>query len=320
MSFSANGLKFSITGGTGSFGSTMTRHLLDSGAEEVRVFSRDEAKQDQMRTHYRDNRLRFYLGDTRDKETLRAAISGVDYVFHAAALKTVPSAEFFPLEAVKTNVIGSQNVIDACFSSRIKKALMEKTASALAREHSNSPTVISSTRYGNVMYSRGSVIPRFISQIRAGGPITITDPNMTRFLMSLEDSVQLVEHAFEYAKTGDLFVKKAPSATIGALYEVLIDMFAEDPIPIVRLGYRHGEKLYESLLSSEEKRRAIDEGEYFRLPLDARDLDYELYFDEGDDSDEVLDPYHSHNADQLDGESLKSLLMQLPAVQAELAR
>lgn len=329
---------FTITGGTGSFGSTMVRHLLSSGAQEVRILSRDEAKQDLMRTQLNDSRLKFYLGDTRDIESLRQPIRGSDYVFHAAALKQVPSAEFFPMEAVKTNVLGSSNVLRQSIEEQVRavvclstdkavypinamgmtKALMEKTAGALAREHQNSGTVISTTRYGNVMFSRGSVIPRFISQIKSGGPVTLTDPKMTRFLMSLNDSVDLVEHAFSNANSGDLFVKKAPAATIGALAEALIQIFDAKSVETVQIGYRHGEKLFESLLSSEEMRTATDEGDFFRLPLDTRDLNYEIYFEDGDSSSEVRDAYHSHNAQRLEGEELVHLLMQLPEIRTEL--
>jgi len=330
---------FTITGGTGSFGSTMARHLLAKGAAEVRIFSRDEAKQDLMRTQLNDHRLKFYIGDTRDLDSLREPIRGSDYVFHAAALKQVPSAEFFPMEAVKTNVLGSSNVLRKSVEENVKsvvclstdkavypinamgmtKALMEKAACALARENQESNTVVSITRYGNVMYSRGSVIPRFINQIKSGSPITLTDPKMTRFLMSLDDSVALVERAFSESNNGDLFVKKAPAATVGDIASALIEIFEADSTKTVQIGYRHGEKLFESLLSSEEMRTAVDEGEYFRIPLDSRDLNYEVYFEVGDSSSDVLDAYTSHNTHRLKGDRLVHLLMQLPEVQAELA-
>lgn len=334
-----SGSIFTITGGTGSFGSTMARHLLSRGAAEVRIVSRDEAKQDLMRTQLNDGRLKFYLGDTRNAESLRQPIRGADYVFHAAALKQVPSAEFFPMEAVSTNVLGSWNVLRQALDEAVKgvvclstdkavypinamgmtKALMEKSAGALARENLTAKTVISTTRYGNVMYSRGSVIPRFISQIKNGGPITLTDPNMTRFLMSLEESVALVEHAFSNAKSGDLFVKKAPAATIGDIASALVQIFGSRKIETVQIGYRHGEKLFESLLSSEEMRTAVDEGDYFRLPLDARDLNYEVFFEQGDSSSEVLNSYHSHNTHRLQGDELVALLLDLPEIRSEVA-
>ena len=323
-----------VTGGTGSFGSTMARHLLSRDVGEVRIFSRDEAKQDAMRHSISDPRVRYFLGDTRDPESVERVIRGSELVFHAAALKQVPSAEFFPLEAVKTNINGSANVLRSSIENEVRsvvclstdkavypinamgmsKALMEKTAQAFARDSQDSKTVISVTRYGNVMYSRGSVIPLFISQIRAGRPLTITDPSMTRFLMSLAESVDLVEYAFMQAMTGDLFVKKAPASTIRVLAQACIELFGDESSVVQEIGVRHGEKLFESLLSSEERAKAEDHGDYFRVPLDSRGLDYELYFEEGSKRQSELEPYTSHNADQLSVEEVKQLLRTLPEV------
>ena len=329
-----------ITGGTGSFGSTMARSLLSKEVAEVRIFSRDEAKQDAMRHAVRDSRLRFFLGDTRDQESVERAVRGSDLVFHAAALKQVPSAEFFPLEAVKTNINGSANVLRSAIENEVKsvvclstdkavypinamgmtKALMEKTAQAFARDFSESATTISVTRYGNVMYSRGSVIPLFIEQIKSGKPITITDPTMTRFLMSLTHSVDLVEYAFENARSGDLFVKKAPASTIEDLAKALIHLFGNDKTEIQEIGFRHGEKLYESLLGSEERAKAEDLGEYFRVPLDSRDLNYEIYFEKGGAIQPDFDSYTSHNTTRLGVKEVVSLVQSLPEVQAELSK
>ena len=309
-----------ITGGTGSFGSTMAKYLLTKSVAEVRIFSRDEAKQDAMRHAIQDPRVKFYIGDTRDSDSVNGVIKGADLVFHAAALKQVPSAEFFPLEAVKTNINGSANVLRAsiehgvsgvvCLSTDkavypinamgMSKALMEKTAQAFARDSQDSKTTISITRYGNVMYSRGSVIPLFIEQIRSGKPVTITDPTMTRFLMSLAQSVDLVEYAFENAQTGDLFVRKAPAATIETLAAALIEIFGNGESEIQNIGFRHGEKLYESLLSTEERAKAEDKGNYFRVPLDDRDLNYSSYFEQGEKRAEELEAYTSHNTQRLD--------------------
>ena len=329
-----------ITGGTGSFGSTMARHLLSRDVAEVRIFSRDEAKQDAMRHAVRDSRVRFFLGDTRDTDSVNRVVRGSDLIFHAAALKQVPSAEFFPLEAVKTNINGSANVLRSAIDNEVKsvvclstdkavypinamgmtKALMEKTAQAFARDFQDSDTTIAVTRYGNVMYSRGSVIPLFISQIKSGKPITITDPTMTRFLMSLAESVDLVEYAFENAETGDLFVKKAPASTIENLAVALVRLFGSESTEIREIGFRHGEKLYESLLGSEEKVKAQDLGGYFRVPLDARDLNYEVYFEEGNSIKGELEPYTSHNTTRLDIEEVMKLLVTLPEVQMELGK
>ena len=328
-----------ITGGTGSFGSTMAKHLLTKNVGEVRIFSRDEAKQDAMRHAIGDPRVRFFIGDTRDSDSVERVVRGSDLIFHAAALKQVPSAEFFPLEAVKTNINGSANVLRSAVENEVKgvvclstdkavypinamgmsKALMEKTAQAFARDYQDSETTIAVTRYGNVMYSRGSVIPLFISQIRAGKPVTITDPSMTRFLMSLAESVDLVEYAFEKAKTGDLFVKKAPASTIEVLAKALIELFGGRDDQIQNIGFRHGEKLFESLLSTEERMKAEDLGDYFRVPLDARDLNYSEYFEEGQPRAQNLDAYTSHNTERLDIEGVKALLLTIPEVRQELA-
>jgi UDP-N-acetylglucosamine 4,6-dehydratase len=327
-----------ITGGTGSFGSTMAKYLLTKSVAEVRIFSRDEAKQDAMRHAIQDPRVKFYIGDTRDSDSVHGVIKGADLVFHAAALKQVPSAEFFPLEAVKTNINGSANVLRAsielgvsgvvCLSTDkavypinamgMSKALMEKTAQAFARDSQDSSTTISVTRYGNVMYSRGSVIPLFIEQIRSGKPITITDPTMTRFLMSLAQSVDLVEYAFENAQTGDLFVRKAPAATIETLAAALIETFGNRESEMQNIGFRHGEKLYESLLSTEERAKAEDKGNYFRVPLDDRDLNYSSYFEHGEKRAEELEAYTSHNTQRLDKAGVAELLLTIPEIRQEL--
>jgi UDP-glucose 4-epimerase len=327
-----------ITGGTGSFGSTMAKYLLTKDVGEIRIFSRDEAKQDAMRHAVGDSRVRFFIGDTRDPESVERVVRGSDLIFHAAALKQVPSAEFFPLEAVKTNINGSANVLRSAVENEVKgvvclstdkavypinamgmsKALMEKTAQAFARDYQDSKTTIAVTRYGNVMYSRGSVIPLFISQIKSGKPITITDPTMTRFLMSLADSVDLVEYAFENATTGDLFVRKAPASTIEDLALALIEMFGGSKDQIQNIGFRHGEKLYESLLSTEERVKADDQGDYFRVPLDARDLNYSVYFEQGESRPESLEAYTSHNTERLNIEGVKKLLLTIPEVKLEV--
>lgn len=327
-----------ITGGTGSFGSTMARHLLQKDVGEVRILSRDEAKQDAMRHALGDSRVKFYIGDTRDSESVDRAVRGSNLIFHAAALKQVPSAEFFPLEAVKTNINGSANVLRSAIENEVSgvvclstdkavypinamgmsKALMEKTAMAFARDYQDSNTTIAVTRYGNVMYSRGSVIPLFISQIKSGKPVTITDPTMTRFLMSLAESVDLVEYAFSNAETGDLFVRKAPASTIQDLAVALIELFDGSADQIQNIGFRHGEKLYESLLSVEERVKAQDQEDYFRVPLDARDLNYSLFFERGEDRAPELESYTSHNTHRLDVESVEKLLLTIPEVRQEL--
>jgi UDP-N-acetylglucosamine 4,6-dehydratase len=332
------GSTVTITGGTGSFGSTMVRHLLANGVGEVRILSRDEAKQDAMRNSLKDERARFYIGDTRDPLSVATAVKGTDFIFHAAALKQVPSAEFFPLEAVKTNIEGSANVlrsaieygVDAvvCLSTDkavypinamgMSKALMEKTAMAFARNNQDSPTRIAVTRYGNVMYSRGSVIPLFVNQLKTGKPITVTDPTMTRFLMSLTESVDLVLHAFANATSGDLFVRKAPASTVQVLVQALAELFDVKNPEIQNIGTRHGEKLYESLLGVEERAHAVDQGGYFKVPLDTRSLDYSIYFEEGENRKQELDAYTSHNTERLSIEGVKSLLLNLPEIRTEL--
>ncbi len=329
-----------ITGGTGSFGSIMVRHVLSHGAAEVRVFSRDEAKQDSMRHDVSDDRVKFYVGDVRDQLSVGQVVKGSDLVFHAAALKQVPSCEFFPLEAVATNVQGSANVLRSAIEFDVKsvvclstdkavypinamgmsKALMEKTAMAFARNNQKSRTRISITRYGNVMYSRGSVIPLFISQILSRKPITVTDPKMTRFLMSLPESVDLVNFAFENAETGDLYVRKAPAATVETLIAALKDLFDAQDLEVKTIGVRHGEKLFESLLSSEEKAGSEELKEYFKVPLDSRTLDYAIYFEEGKNLTEEVSAYTSHNTSRLNKDEVKQLLLTLPQVQAELKK
>ena len=328
-----------ITGGTGSFGKTMLRGLLDEGVPEVRILSRDEEKQDMLRTTLRDERVRYYIGDVRDPGAVERAMAGVDCVFHAAALKQVPSCEFFPHEAVATNVIGSQNVIRAAVGAGVRslvclstdkavfpvnamgmsKALMEKTAQAAARSlGEDAQTTISCVRYGNVMYSRGSAIPLFVRQIKEGRPITVTEPTMTRFLMPLRDSVALVRHAFSHARQGDIFIKKAPASTIADLVAALCELFGKPDHPVEVIGWRHAEKLYETLASAEELSRAEDMEDYWRISLDTRDLNYKPFFSEGTHEGRLED-YHSHNTERLDVEGVKQLLLSLPEVRAELA-
>ena len=328
-----------VTGGTGSFGRTIVRHLLDSAADEVRVLSRDETKQDDMRREFGDSRLRFYLGDVRDIDSVHEAATGVDQVFHAAALKQVPSCEFFPIQAVQTNVMGSSNVINAAAAAGVKsvvclstdkavypinamgtsKAMMEKVAQAFARNNPGSDTTVCITRYGNVMYSRGSVIPVFVDQVINGRPITITNPAMTRFLMSLDESVALVNYAFDNAEAGDLFVRKAPACTVENLARAVASLFGDDDPEIRIIGSRHGEKLYESLLGREERARSVDMGDYFRVPLDARSLEYELFFDDGDVEVSEAGDYNSHNTDRLDVEQVKDVLGDLPEIRQQIA-
>ncbi|MFC4553896.1 polysaccharide biosynthesis protein [Georgenia faecalis] len=337
---SIQGATVTITGGTGSFGSIMTEHLLARGIGEVRIFSRDEAKQDDMRRRLSDSRLQYFIGDVRDMDSVEAAVRGADFVFHAAALKQVPSCEFFPDQAVKTNVRGSHNIIEAsakvgvrsvvCLSTDkavypvnamgMSKALMEKTAQAFARRNPTSQTVVSVTRYGNVMYSRGSVIPLFIQQLRQGEPLTLTEPSMTRFLMSLEESVHLVDHAFLHAEPGDLFVRKAPAATVDTLARAVASLLGDDDPDIRVIGTRHGEKLHETLLSREEMVTAEDQAQYFRVPLDARSLEYELYFEEGERRIARTEDFTSENTARLTVEETKELLMQLPEIQTLLAK
>ncbi|WP_435203100.1 SDR family NAD(P)-dependent oxidoreductase [Janibacter sp. GS2] len=329
-----NGATVTITGGTGSFGKTMVQHLLEDGVGQVRILSRDEAKQDEMRQELDDGRVRFFIGDVRDRHSVDSAMGSADFVFHAAALKQVPSCEFFPDQAVKTNVVGSQNVVESAHAHGVRsvvclstdkavypvnamgmsKALMEKTAQAFARNTPGSPTTVSVTRYGNVMYSRGSVIPLFVRQIREGKPLTITEPRMTRFLMSLEESVDLVKHAFLHAEPGDLFVKKAPACTVDTLARAVAELMGV-PCDIRRIGMRHGEKMSETLLSREEMLKATDQGDYFRVPLDARSLDYSKYVDEGEDHAAEAADFDSDNAEQMDLEQTKALVSQLPEMQ-----
>lgn len=322
-----------ITGGTGSFGSTMVKHLLKENVSEVRVFSRDETKQDQMRNEFKDERLRFFIGDVRDQSSVEIAIKGSDYIFHAAALKQVPSCEFFPMQAASTNVSGSSNVLDCAIRSEVKgivclssdkavypinamgmtKALMEKVAQSFARNYPESKTKVAITRYGNVMMSRGSVIPLFLDQIRQGKTLTITDPGMTRFMMSLEDSVNLVKFAFTNSNSGDLFVRKAPACTVETLAIAVTRLLGvEGKIKIQYIGTRHGEKLYESLLGTEERLRSIDRGEYFQVPLDTRSLDYKIYFDKGQDETASNEAYTSHNTRQLSIDEVAVLIEALP--------
>jgi UDP-N-acetylglucosamine 4,6-dehydratase/5-epimerase len=315
-----------ITGGTGSFGTAvLNRFLLTDHFREIRIFSRDEKKQDDMRNLYKNDKIKFYIGDVRDYVSVEQAMVGVDYIFHAAALKQVPSCEFFPMQAVQTNVMGTQNVIRAASANKVKKviclstdkaaypinamgiskAMMEKVAIAEARNLSN--TVVCLTRYGNVMASRGSVIPLFISQIKRGEPLTITDPNMTRFLMSLEEAVELVLFAFENGNPGDLFVNKAPAAKIGDLAEAVKQLcHADNPVKII--GTRHGEKLYETLCTREEMQKAEDMGGFYRIPSDNRDLNYAKYFSEGESDIARIEDYHSHNAEQFDVDMIKGLI------------
>jgi UDP-glucose 4-epimerase len=311
----------------------MANHLLGENVGEIRVFSRDENKQDIMRKQFNDERIRFFIGDVRDRDSVENAIVGSDFVFHAAALKQVPTCEFFPMQANATNVVGSSNVIEAAVRNEIKgivclssdkavypinamgmsKALMEKVAQSVARNHPSSQTRIAITRYGNVMMSRGSVIPLFADQIRKGLPITITDPAMTRFMMSLSDSVSLVKYAFSNATTGDLFIRKAPACTVENLAKAMLKIFdAEGKIEIQTIGTRHGEKLFESLLSTEERARSIDCGDYFQVPLDTRSLDYQLFFEKGSTFPVQLEAYTSQNTEQLTVDEVVSLIHNLP--------
>ncbi len=325
-----------ITGGTGSFGTAvLNRFLQTDHFSEIRIFSRDEKKQDDMRNLYKNNKIKYYIGDVRDFDSVEPVTRGVDYIFHAAALKQVPSCEFFPMQAVKTNVEGTQNVIRAAASNGVKKviclstdkaaypinamgiskAMMEKVAIAEARNLQN--TVVCLTRYGNVMASRGSVIPLFLNQIQKGDPITITDPNMSRFFMSLEDAVDLVLFAFEHGNPGDLFVNKAPAGTIGDLAKALIDLTGKK-VPVNIIGTRHGEKLYETLCTREEMIKAEDMGDFYRIPADNRDLNYAKYFSEGEQDISLIEDYHSHNTNQKSIEGLKELISKLPLIRKEI--
>jgi UDP-glucose 4-epimerase len=326
-----------ITGGTGSFGHTVLKRFLATDVREIRIFSRDEKKQEEMRIELNHSKLKFYIGDVRDYDGVSQAMKGVDYVFHAAALKQVPSCEFYPMEAVRTNVLGTENVMNAATANGVRrvvvlstdkavypinamgisKAMAEKLMVAKARTQRDSETVLCATRYGNVMASRGSVIPLFVSQLKDGKALTLTDPNMTRFLMSLEDSVDLVLYAFEHGKQGDLFVQKAPASTVGDLAQALKELFNKDN-PVRIIGTRHGEKLYESLISREEMAKAEDMGGYYRVPADNRDLNYAQYFSEGEEKLSHLDDYTSHNTDRLSVEQIKQLLLKLDYIKEEL--
>lgn len=326
-----------ITGGTGSFGQTVLNRFLNTGVKEIRVFSRDEKKQEDLRIALDNQKLRFYVGDVRDQECLRTAMKDVDYVFHAAALKQVPSCEFYPMEAIKTNVIGTENVLKVsseCGVRRvvvlstdkavypinamgISKAMAEKIMVAKSRLQRPGETLFCATRYGNVMASRGSVIPLFVAQLKEGRPVTVTDPNMTRFLMSLEDSVDLVLYAFTHGQQGDIFVQKAPASTVADLAQALKELFVSESTVKV-IGTRHGEKLYESLISREEMAHAVDMGEYYRIPADNRDLNYAKFFSEGEQDISLFDDYTSHNTRRLNVEQVKNLLLGLDFIKEEL--
>jgi len=323
-----------ITGGTGSFGHAVLSYFLHSEFAEIRVFSRDEKKQEDMRLSFKNDKLKFHIGDVREYDSVHDSLQGVDYVFHAAALKQVPSCEFYPMEAVRTNILGAENVLRASIANGVKrcvvlstdkavypinamglsKAMMEKVMVAKARLCDPAQTVLCATRYGNVMASRGSVIPLFLGQLRDGSPLTITDPTMTRFLMSLEESVDLVLYAFQHARPGDIFVQKAPASTVGNLAQALRELTGRDN-PVKIIGTRHGEKLYESLVSREEMARAEDLGGYYRIPADSRDLNYDKYFVEGETKITTIDDYTSHNTRRLDVAQVKEVLMRLPMVQ-----
>jgi len=326
-----------ITGGTGSFGHTVLKRFLETDVKEIRVFSRDEKKQEDMRIELSNDKVKFYIGDVRDYDSVSQAMVGVDYIFHAAALKQVPSCEFYPMEAVKTNVIGTENVLNAAIANGVKrvvvlstdkavypinamgisKALAEKVVIAKSRNIPESGPVVCCTRYGNVMASRGSVIPLFVKQMKVDEPLTLTDPNMTRFLMSLEDSVDLVLYAFEHAQQGDMFVQKAPASTVGDLATALKELFKSNSSLKV-IGTRHGEKLYESLISREEMAKAEDMGGYYRIPADNRDLNYKKYFVEGELYVSEVDDYTSHNTERLGVDGVKQLLLGLDYIRGEL--
>ena len=326
-----------ITGGTGSFGNAVLKRFLSTDVREIRIFSRDEKKQEEMRVALNNEKLKFYIGDVRDHDSIHQAMKGVHLVFHAAALKQVPSCEFYPIEAVRTNVFGAENVMAAAIANGVErvvvlstdkavypinamgmsKALMEKAMVARARLQNDGETVLCATRYGNVMASRGSVIPHFVAQLKNGRPLTVTDPNMTRFLMSLDDSVDLVLHAYEHGKQGDIFVQKAPASTVGDLAQALKEVFRKDN-PIQVIGTRHGEKLYESLLSREEMARVEELKRYYRVPADTRDLNYSKYFSVGEERISHLDDYTSHNTERLNVAQVKQLLLKLDYIQEEL--
>ena len=326
-----------ITGGTGSFGNAVLKRFLDTGIKEVRIFSRDEKKQDDMRHEYQNDKIKYYIGNVRDLQSVKDAMHGVDYIFHAAALKQVPSCEFFPLEAVKTNVFGTDNVLTAAIEAGVKKviclstdkaaypvnamgtskAMMEKVFVAKSRTVDSDKTLICGTRYGNVMCSRGSVIPLFIEQIKAGNPLTVTEPKMTRFIMSLEEAVELVIFAFGNAAAGDIMVQKAPACTIEVLAQAVKELFhADNEIKVI--GIRHGEKMYETLLTNEECARATDMGNFYRVPADQRDLNYDQYFSVGNQERQKLTEFNSNNTQILDVEQVKEKLLQLSYIQEEL--
>lgn len=327
-----------ITGGTGSFGHAVLNRFLNTDIGEIRIFSRDEKKQDDMRKEYNNDKIKFYIGDVRDLASVRNAIHGVDYIFHAAALKQVPSCEFFPLEAVKTNVIGTDNVLTAAIDEGVKKiiclstdkaaypvnamgtskAMMEKVIVAKSRMVNPEKTTICATRYGNVMCSRGSVIPLFIEQIKAGKPLTITEPKMTRFIMSLEEAVELVAFAFENANAGDIMVQKAPACTIEVLAQAVKELFGDEKEKTKVIGIRHGEKMYETLLTNEECAHAIDMGNFYKVPCDKRDLNYDKYFVEGNEERNKLTEFNSNNTELLNVEQVKEKLLQLDYIKAEL--
>jgi len=333
-----SGKTLMITGGTGSFGEAVLKRFLDTDIGEIRIFSRDEKKQDDMRHRYQNDKIKYFIGDVRDLSSVKNAIYGVDYLFHAAALKQVPSCEFFPIEAVKTNVLGTDNVLTACIEAGVKKviclstdkaaypvnamgtskAMMEKVFVAKARTVPQERTLICGTRYGNVMCSRGSVIPLFIDQIRAGRELTVTHPDMTRFIMSLEEAVELVLFAFQHANSGDILVKKAPACTIGVLAQAVKEVFhADNPVRVI--GVRHGEKMYETLLTNEECMHAVDMGDFYRVPSDTRDLNYDKYVVKGSEDRNLLSEFNSNNTRLLTVEQVKEKLLALPYIQAELA-
>ncbi|NVN93110.1 MAG: polysaccharide biosynthesis protein [Desulfuromonadales bacterium] len=322
-----------ITGGTGTFGNAVLRRFLDTEIKEIRIFSRDEKKQEDLRIELANPKVKFYIGDVRNCDSILPAMQGVDYVFHAAALKQVPSCEFFPMEALRTNNLGAENVMNAAMTCRVKnlivlstdkavypinamgisKAMMEKLMVAKARMYGDSSTIFCGTRYGNVMASRGSVIPLFLKQIQEGAPLTLTDPNMTRFMMTIDDAVDLVLYAFENGNPGDIFVQKAPAATIMTLAEAMLRLF-KSTSEIRVIGTRHGEKLYETLLNREEMAKAVDMGDYFRVPADVRDLNYNCYFVEGQEDIALIDDYNSHNTRRLDVEGMMELLLKLDII------
>ena len=327
-----------LTGGTGSFGNAVLRRFLDSDIAEIRIFSRDEKKQDDMRHRLQSPKVKFYIGDVRDKRSVDGAMQGVDYVFHAAALKQVPSCEFFPMQAVRTNVLGTENVLDSAIEHGVKnvvvlstdkaaypinamgisKAMMEKVAIAKGRALGDKgTTTICCTRYGNVMASRGSVIPLWVEQIKAGGPVTVTDPHMTRFMMTLDDAVDLVIYAFQHGRNGDLFVQKAPAATLSVLADALKELYRSEA-EVKVIGTRHGEKLYETLVTREEMAKAQDMGDYYRIPCDTRDLNYDKYFIEGNEEISRIEDYHSHNTRRLDVAGMKELLLRLRFIREDL--